>query len=123
MPSSQGGLEFCSLPSLAEYSRHLQASTFLWTYYLRSWSDCQNHCLAAVLESLVNHTIQVAPCFQGKTQAKLALPFLQVGPSIGATYAFYALLVQDWGIGGLRSFSHLNKQDEAALAAETATAS
>ena len=40
----------------------------------------------------------------------------QVGPSIGATYAIYALLVQKWGIGGIRGFSHLAQDDEAALA-------
>ena len=45
--------------------------------------------------------------------------FAQVGPSIGATYGLYALLVQDWGVGGIRSFSH--SQDEAALAAGTET--
>ena len=43
---------------------------------------------------------------------------VQVVPSIGLTYALYALLVQDWGIGGIRSFTHLNQQDEAALAAD-----
>ena len=53
---------------------------------------------------------------------EVCAPTVQVGPSIGATYALYALMVQDWGIGGLRSFSHLNKQDEAALAAEMGAA-
>lgn len=45
---------------------------------------------------------------------------MQVVPSIGLTYALYALLVQDWGIGGIRSFTHLNQQDEADLAADAA---
>lgn len=43
----------------------------------------------------------------------------QVVPSIGLTYALYALIVQDWGIGGVRGFTHLDQQDEAALAAGT----
>ena len=42
---------------------------------------------------------------------------VKVGPSIGATYGLYALLVQDWGVGGIRAFSHT--EDEADLAASS----
>ena len=42
---------------------------------------------------------------------------LQVVPSIGATYWIYALLVQQWGIGGIRSFPHGSQDEEPTAAA------